>query len=305
MKKRIVVALSAVAIALSGRMTVLAAPEVVQVSGNEMVFDYDYYAQSNPDVVNAVGMDKNVLLLHYLLYGQKEGRQPYAPGTDLAAVYKTNNAEDIQTEKKRLEAKLEYKGKYVEDECYFEYDSQGRKTGEYHYWGLSLNEWSIYSYDDQGNMVRMDYHYHDPRFDHWYEYQYEDQGNLIWEASFNNSHDGIDYWKEHSYDSMGKRLRTNHYLDDGSLSFGVDYIYDDQGHLLTENYCDKDGNSEGSWTEYQYDEKGNQILKIYHGVYADGGADWYIYSYDDEGYLETEAFYLNGELYHTYMYVYE
>jgi hypothetical protein len=61
-------------IACSG--TVLAAPQQMP-DGN--VFDPEYYAAANPDVVAALGSDPAVLYQHYLLCGQKEGRLPYAP----------------------------------------------------------------------------------------------------------------------------------------------------------------------------------------------------------------------------------
>ncbi|MBR1470617.1 MAG: CAP domain-containing protein [Lachnospiraceae bacterium] len=43
------------------------------------VFDPDYYAAMNPDVVITVGTDAEALYAHYLRYGQKEGRAPAAP----------------------------------------------------------------------------------------------------------------------------------------------------------------------------------------------------------------------------------
>ena len=42
------------------------------------VFDTEYYAQSNPDVVAVLGMDENLLYQHYVVYGKNEGRKPKA-----------------------------------------------------------------------------------------------------------------------------------------------------------------------------------------------------------------------------------
>ena len=53
----------------------MAAPEQMP-DGN--VFDAEYYAQQNPDVVAALGTDPALLYQHYLLCGQAEGRLPYA-----------------------------------------------------------------------------------------------------------------------------------------------------------------------------------------------------------------------------------
>lgn len=52
----------------------MAAPEQMP-DGN--VFDAEYYAQQNPDVVAALGTDPTLLYQHYLLCGQAEGRLPY------------------------------------------------------------------------------------------------------------------------------------------------------------------------------------------------------------------------------------
>lgn len=44
------------------------------------LFDPVYYAQTYPDVVAALGTDATVLYNHYISFGQKEGRIPYAGG---------------------------------------------------------------------------------------------------------------------------------------------------------------------------------------------------------------------------------
>lgn len=43
------------------------------------VFDAEYYAANNPDVVAVLGTDKTVLYTHYQTSGMKEGRLPYDP----------------------------------------------------------------------------------------------------------------------------------------------------------------------------------------------------------------------------------
>lgn len=49
-------------------------------------FDPIYYAQTYPDVAAALGTDATVLYNHYITYGQKEGRIPYAGGQPGEAV---------------------------------------------------------------------------------------------------------------------------------------------------------------------------------------------------------------------------
>jgi hypothetical protein len=54
----------------------------------EPVFDPEYYAAHNPDVVAAVGGDQNLLLTHFILNGMREGRA----GNDTFNVYSYMNS---------------------------------------------------------------------------------------------------------------------------------------------------------------------------------------------------------------------
>ena len=47
------------------------------------IFDAEYYAVNNPDVVQVLGTDESILYSHYVSYGKAEGRKPCA---DTAAV---------------------------------------------------------------------------------------------------------------------------------------------------------------------------------------------------------------------------
>ena len=76
MRKRLIQTIVAVAVAtLMFGMTALAAPQKMADGGT---FDPQFYAQTYPDVVAALGADANVLYQHYKTYGKKEGRLPYA-----------------------------------------------------------------------------------------------------------------------------------------------------------------------------------------------------------------------------------
>ena len=112
MKKKIVMALVATVIATSTFGTGLVAhaeeasttqTQVVKQNLNAkiiaQVFDAEYYAENNPDVVAALGNDATVLLSHYMNNGIYEGRDASATfnasiyalaNTDLATVYGDN-----------------------------------------------------------------------------------------------------------------------------------------------------------------------------------------------------------------------
>ena len=78
---------------------VSAAP--VQMADGQL-FDPEFYAASNPDVVSVFGTDPNYLYLHYVVCGQAEGRLPYANGQ--AAVLPSAGAGIAQTQLKVFSA---------------------------------------------------------------------------------------------------------------------------------------------------------------------------------------------------------
>lgn len=64
-------------------------PETVTVYEDGVMFDETYYAAANPDVVQAVGTEKNDLYTHFIAYGMAEGRPGYEgdAGQTLPAEY--------------------------------------------------------------------------------------------------------------------------------------------------------------------------------------------------------------------------
>lgn len=73
MRKYILAVLTMSILLLCGSITVMASPKTMP---DGTVFDAEYYAQNNPDVVAAYGTDENLLFEHYVQYGKGEGRLP-------------------------------------------------------------------------------------------------------------------------------------------------------------------------------------------------------------------------------------
>ena len=61
-----------------------AAPQTMADGG---LFDAEYYAANNPDVVAVLGVSPDMLYAHYTLFGKNEGRLPYAGQTAVTPVY--------------------------------------------------------------------------------------------------------------------------------------------------------------------------------------------------------------------------
>ncbi len=77
-KKVLAVVIGIVTLAGSS-LTSFAAPATMP---DGQVFDAEFYAKTYPDVVAVLGTDAAALYKHYQTYGKKEGRLPYAPGTE-------------------------------------------------------------------------------------------------------------------------------------------------------------------------------------------------------------------------------
>lgn len=74
MKKKIVL-LTAVIMMFNSSFVVNAAPKTME---DGTVFDAEYYAEENPDVVAAMGRSEEALWVHYLNFGKSEGRKATA-----------------------------------------------------------------------------------------------------------------------------------------------------------------------------------------------------------------------------------
>ena len=72
MRAKLCTLLAIFTLTLASSITAFAAPEVMPDGG---LFDAEYYAQNNPDVVAAFGTDKELLYSHYVNCGRAEGRQ--------------------------------------------------------------------------------------------------------------------------------------------------------------------------------------------------------------------------------------
>lgn len=76
MKKSILTFMAMGILLLYGGITVTAAPKTMP---DGTLFDAEYYAQNNPDVVLSFGTDESLLFQHYVQYGKAEGRIPAVP----------------------------------------------------------------------------------------------------------------------------------------------------------------------------------------------------------------------------------
>ena len=76
---------------LTCSLPVMAAPKIY----DNTVFDAEYYAANNPDVVAVLGNDENALLQHYINSGMAEGRLGIDPVSDIHTKVVTPSAESL------------------------------------------------------------------------------------------------------------------------------------------------------------------------------------------------------------------
>ena len=82
--KSIVAFVAALTMVLGAPVISHAAPQTMPDGG---LFDAEYYAAKNPDVVAAMGTDASMLYTHYVLFGKIEGRLPYEGQAAQAPVF--------------------------------------------------------------------------------------------------------------------------------------------------------------------------------------------------------------------------
>lgn len=326
MKKKIMMLVLAATMMLSSSITVLAAPEVVEVNGDCIVFDYEYYVNTYPDVVAAVGTSKEALIQHYISYGSAEGRSSCAAGTDvyaLIAAYKeTNPVTAAQVKGKKLlredyneiiyfDAGYNHENK---GSIYYEYDAKGNLISEIRAQapldGVEIEPWKSaeYSYDNNGNVVKKIMLEYDGSVEGETTYEYDAQRNLIKEDyRYNSGEFGISIY---NYDGQNNIINEI-FVSNGYYGCYIDtYLYDSNG-VCTQKirvFTDEDGNSIGAsptYFTYTYDINGNLIKELEEDSEIPGYFVITEYTYDSYGNVLT--MYSNDcDIYvNTVQYIYE
>ena len=254
----------AVTMAVTPVSAVKAAPETMP---DGMIFDADYYAQTYPDVANAVGTDRDSLYNHYVTFGKAEGRLACAPTTvqtDQNPIVPSIQSKDPLTAKTTPTQALVYAGllpdfmltdsrprhggsSYVYDAYgnlisngFLDYcicDEEGRIVG--HYDVL----WSRYFncvYNEQGQLIQLK---HDMREVQFY---YDDRGRLIKLSELIKGSDKVSV-TEINYNEQERKISVD------SRNYSRDYIFDEQGRLIRYLFCDSASDWSDTFYDYQYE----------------------------------------------------
>lgn len=319
--RKILAVILAITTIFGNSLIAFAAPETMP---DGTVFDAEYYAETNSDVVLVLGADKNALYQHFKNFGQKEGRMPVAAlQAAQAEMSLSNNAFQKNSGWRNLPQII-----YIaEIEEIIDCSEKGNPITKYVYYPDFKNPLQhrySYEYDSNGNLVtRHEYNYNKDgilRSENTMEFEYDSNGNL--KTGYERSGDSSEKYVIFSldYDTDGKLISaaydcfdaveamTLEYDANGNLirasgsesghTAGVIYIfeYDENGRIST-IYFDEDKHL---YARYIYDENGKLTAKnresYYNGtlgscaVYANGlGQDETMrYEYDNSGKLITE-----------------
>lgn len=228
MKKQLTAIILTVLAALSGGMTTLAAPELVNAGGEWLTFDSEYYAENNPDIVALVGTDADALLQHYLSAGQYEGRLCCAPltqeGTARVLSYEIYGSNPHFVVVPAMPGERPVKIiKHKDDGTIratvsFTYDSKGnlvRKSDS-----LTFN--TVYEYDNHGNLTSKGYLTKDGKVD--MALFYDSHGILTKMEGSTGVCDNI-------YDNAGKLIEEIEHKGNGR-TYRMKYSYDEEGKLV-------------------------------------------------------------------------
>lgn len=272
MKKILAIFLAIITI-FGNSFIAFAAPETMP---DGTVFDAEYYAETNPDVVLALGMDKNALYQHFKNFGQKEGRMPAAASQAAQPeMPSANNAFQKNSGWRNLPQII-----YVSEiEEIIDCIEKGNPITKYVY------------YPDFENSLR-----------HQYSYKYDSNGNLVtrYERKYNiNGTLQSENTREFEYDSNGNLKAGYERFGDSPERYVIFTLdYDTDGKLITAAYDCFDAVEAMT---LEYDANGN-LISAYGPESGHTAGVIYIFEYDENGRVSTIYFDEDKHLYARYIY---
>lgn len=288
MRKKLALSAITAVMVLSSSMTAFAEPELLEVNGETVLFDSEYYATNNADVAAIYGTDKNALALHYVTAGISEGRLPYAPGTDISAY------QPVQEKKTLLKTEMYNTDDLLYKECFYDNQENLIREVEYAPYESRQSGWTDYVYDNVGNLIKETHSYGLET-----EYFYDSHGELIYKLASNSKGH---YYYQYEYDSQGRKIKkTECYVSDRQPTPGpdakidgeVEYSYDSRGNLIKETRYQFHytlGRQVSSIHEYTYNGNTVGMAMI---SYPKGKALTYTEkTYDSQGNLIREVSYM-------------
>lgn len=161
-----------------------------------------------------------------------------------------------------------------ENKSHFQYNENGKKLKKeiYDVAKESMYRWN-YEYDEQGKLIEINIYDSNGELIRKIIYRYDEKDRVIEEIGYNSEGNLED---RQTYEDNGLKNKTeSHYNQNGVLVFRNDYVCDEKGNVITQEYnlygfYGKDINTKITYEYKKYDEKGNWTEKI---QYADDVLD--------------------------------
>lgn len=285
----------AVTMAVTPVSSIKAAPETMP---DGTVFDAEYYAQTYPDVANAVGTDKDALYNHYVTFGKAEGRMACAPTTvqtDQNPIVPSTQSKNPLTAKTTPTQALVYAGLLPDfmltdsrpvssSWAHYDYLQPRTKEGdpyvskakfEYDAYGnlINGNSWNYSIIDTDGRIVACN-----DTCGKYLNCVYNEQGQMI-----QLKHEGREI--RFNYDDRGRLIKMIGTI--GTNSTESILGYNEQERIITCNSKSGKSGKEIEVIEYTYDEQG-RLIKILGNDLSFNISSCIQYEYDASGKLVRE-----------------
>lgn len=167
------------------------------------------------------------------------------------------------------------------------YNENGKVREKTMYKFFTVSQRSIYSYDDAGNLIRLEATDGEGNLEILQEYTWDENGNRL--RTTDLSPDGVQSIVEYTYDETGNQ--TGWYSrENGVLQEYVETTYDEQGRKVFSARYDGNGERLHYW-EYTYSDDGLEMTTSYSGertsidYYNEAGQCFRIETYDNDGNL--------------------
>jgi len=131
----------------------------------------------------------------------------------------------------------------VKDKFFYEYDKNGVRIKTTRYTEEKMTNYYTYDYNEFG--IKTKAYRYDPagNLEEFYIYEYDDEGNLVEEEWFSSSGKKV-YRMENDYDD-GIKTRSSTYDENNDLMYEYVYKYDEKGNIIEEIKYDYRGAQAG------------------------------------------------------------
>ena len=135
---------------------------------------------------------------------------------------------------------------------------------------VKLGSRTVYDYDSNGNMIRVEHYDKTGKMTYWSEYKYDENGRKIWAVTDHDPDEPLEPTTyDYELDEAGRVIKKTVYDSEGKIKNWREYAYDASGREIVCKSYSGNGNLY-SWEETEIDEAGKQVKYITKQLDANG-----------------------------------